>query len=92
MGGSEVIPTPRTDVEEKEAAASHHHCGQDSHIEAGFARKLETELTEARACAMDEAADILIKDGYWNPAYTLRAKATEIRKGDLMQTPSLQGD
>ena len=85
-----MIPTPRTDEDVKLCRVKSHSFGDM--VGADFARQLETELNEARACAMDDAAEILIKDGYWNPAYTLRAKATEIRKGDLMQTPSLQGD
>jgi hypothetical protein len=78
--------TPRTDVEEKEAAASRHHCGHDSHIEAGFARKLETELNEvreqlrtARANAFDEAAETAQTFGDWEYAPFLRAKAEAIR-------------
>ena len=91
-----MTTTPRTDVEEKEAAASRHHCGQDSHIEAGFARTLERELNEvreqlrtARADAFYEAAEIVMQAKWqkgsmnFNQGYiagAIHLRAAEIRK------------
>jgi hypothetical protein len=88
MGGNEMTSTQRTDVEEKEAAASRHHCGQDSHIEAGFARTLERELNEvreqlrtARANAFEEASDLAFDMGEPSTAYALKNKSAAIRAG-----------